>query len=286
MSSLPEQLEGARTLLFVPGNRPERFSKAVASGADLVIVDLEDAVPAGDKVAARQATVAWLAAGNACAVRVNARGTDWHEDDVAALVGHGCVVVVPKAEEAGALDQLGSRLTPAACLMALVETAKGVLATAAIASVPAVRRLAFGSFDLAAELGVAPDDPLAMASSRGALALASAAAGIVPPVDGVSDDVADSDTLRRDVDHARRLGFSGKLCIHPRQVAVVHQALRPSDVEVAWAQAVVQGAGPGGGVAVVAGRMVDRPVVRRAHRILAAARSTATHDQDATAGEL
>lgn len=269
MTSLIEQVRDARTLLFVPGNRPERFAKAHEAAPGLVVLDLEDAVPAAEKAGARSHVADWLAAGHVCAVRINAPGTECYDEDMRAIAGHDCAVLVPKAEDVEGLRELAGHLAASSCVVALIETAAGILGAWTIASAPGVERLAFGSFDLAAQLGVAPDDRLAMASSRGALVLASAAAGIAPPVDGVTGDIYDADLVRDDVGHARRLGFSGKLCIHPRQVAVAEEALRPTDDEVHWARSVVDTAGTEG-VAVLNGQMIDKPVVDRAHRILRA----------------
>lgn len=251
----------------MPGDRPERFDKAAASGADLVVLDLEDAVAPDAKSAARQNAVAWLAS-HPCGVRINASGTEWFADDVEAVSGHACVVMVAKAESPKVLGEVADLLAPGSALLALVETAAGVAAATSVASAPGVGRLAFGSYDLAAELGVSPDDRDAMAWSRGALVIASATAGIPAPIDGVTGDIRDDARLRSDVEAAARIGFSGKLCIHPRQVPVVHEALAPSEEELAWAQAVVASAA-GGGVTVVDGRMVDKPVVDRARRLLA-----------------
>ncbi len=263
-------LAAARTLLFVPADRPERFAKAPASGADLVVLDLEDAVAPDAKTTAREHAVAWLAE-HGGGVRINAAGTDWHADDVAAVAAHVCVVMVAKAESPEALTALAARLAPGSAVLALVETAAGVARAVAVAAAPGVDRLAFGSYDLAAELGVSPDDREAMAWSRGALVVASAAAGLPAPFDGVTGDIRDDDRLRSDVRASARTGFSAKLCIHPRQVPVVHEALAPSAEELAWAKAVVSAAA-GGGVSVVDGRMVDKPVVERARRLLATVR--------------
>ena len=281
MNAVPEQAAGARTLLFVPGHRPLLFDKAAAAGADLVVLDLEDAVPPAEKDEARRAVASWLAAGGVAAVRLNSSGTSWHDADVAALAGRTGVVMVPKAEDPGLLAALADRLGGVA-LVALVETARGVLAAPAVAATPGVARLAFGSFDLAAELGVDPDDREAMAPARGALVLASAAAGLAPPVDGVTQDLSDGQRLREDVTYAGRLGFTGKLCVHPRQVPVAAAALAPTDADVAWARSVVDAAGSGDGGAVsVDGRMVDRPVVERARRILGAVATGTDENEEA-----
>lgn len=262
----------AGTLLFVPGDRPERFAKAAAAGADLVVVDLEDAVAPGRKDRAREDAAAWLEGDPSAvrAVRVNAADTGLLDADLAALSGRDCVVMLPKAEDPAVVGDVLARLSPGSCVVALVETAAGVLAAATLAAVTGVGRLAFGSFDLAAQLGVSPDDRLAMAPSRGALVLASAAAGLAAPIDGVTGDIMDDAVLRDDLAHAVRLGFGAKLCIHPRQVPVARAVLRPSPEDVTWARKVVAAAREGG-VVLVAGRMVDKPVVDRARRILASA---------------
>jgi citrate lyase subunit beta/citryl-CoA lyase len=268
MPETPPTVTSARSLLFVPGDRPERFAKAEASGAGLVVLDLEDAVAPEHKEVARGHVRAWLAEGHRCAVRINAVGTPWHEEDVEAVSGHGCALMVPMADSAEELRDLAGRA--GAELIALVETAVGVLEAPRIAGAEGVVRLALGTFDLAAELGVSPDDRDALAWSRGALVLASAAAGIAAPVDGVTGDVVDEERLRADVQYAVALGFAGKLCIHPRQVTVVEAELAPSEADVRWARSVLAGVEAAGGSAVVVvdGKMVDKPVVDRARRIL------------------
>ncbi|WP_343900794.1 aldolase/citrate lyase family protein, partial [Nocardioides aquaticus] len=172
-------------------------------------------------------------------------------------------------------------------------------AATAIARASSVDRLVLGTYDLAAQLGVSPDDRLAMAGARQALVLASAAAGLAPPVDGVTGAVGDEAVLVDDLEHAVRLGLGGKLCLHPRQVPVAAAAFRPTADEVAWAERVVAAAagsaggsaggpagGPAGGsvggssggsaggtgasgVVLLDGQMVDKPVVDRARRVLA-----------------
>jgi citrate lyase subunit beta/citryl-CoA lyase len=253
-------IEDARSFLFVPGDRPDRFPKAVASGADVVILDLEDAVTPAAKDAARAHVVAWLADGHPAVVRINAAGTPWHADDVAAVaaVGGAAAVMVPKAERPADLDGL-----PA--VLPLVETARGIAAAAQVCAVSTVVRPVFGSIDLAADLGVDPSSRTALLHARSALVIAAAAAGCAPPVDGVTTALSDEDAVRADTRHAVELGFTGKLCVHPRQVPVVHAAFRPSDEEIAWARSVLAA---GGGVTAVDGQMVDRPVLLRAERLL------------------
>ncbi|GAA1248461.1 CoA ester lyase [Prauserella halophila] len=261
----------ATTFLFVPGDRPERFEKASASGADLVVLDLEDAVAPERKDAARDHVAEWLTQGHECAVRVNPPGSPWHEQDLTALAGHSGALMLPKADTPATVQQVVRTLDDVPPIVALVETALGVVQAADLAAVPSVERLAFGSFDLAAELGVDPVDREALAAARGALVLGSAAAGLAGPIDGVTADLDDSDVLTDDVRYARRLGFTGKLCVHPKQLSPVTAAFRPGDDEIRWARKVVDateaGRGTHGAVAVD-GQMVDKPVLERAHRTL------------------
>lgn len=281
---LATRVRSASTLLFVPADRPERFAKAAAANPGLVVLDLEDAVAPDAKEDAREHTVAWIEAGNECAVRINAAGTAWHEDDLAALAPLRCAVMLPKAE-IGILDDVvaalaeGRRSGPyrpktgtgraQPPLIALIETAAGVLNSAAVAATPGVDRLAVGTFDLAAELGVDPTDREALAGTRHTLVLASAAAGLPGPIDGVTGVVDDADLVEDDARYGRRLGFTGKLCIHPRQLDPVATAFRPSEAEQSWARKIFAAITETSGVVVVDGAMVDKPVLDRARRILA-----------------
>jgi citrate lyase subunit beta/citryl-CoA lyase len=198
--------------------------------------------------------------GRRCVVRVNAASTAWHSDDVAMAVACGADVMLPKAQTPQDVTIAG------ASVLALIETALGVLNAFAIASVPGVARLAFGSLDLAAELGIDAADDHALYAARSALVLASGAAGLPPPIDGVTVSVRDDGQLTADVHNARRLGFGGKLCIHPAQVDLVNAGFRPSAEELAWAHDVL--AASTGSVVVLNGRMIDAPVVKRARRIV------------------
>ena len=255
-------LATARTLLFVPGDRPERFAKAAAAGADAVIIDLEDAVPAHHKPQARDAVREWLGENPAC-VRINAAGTPWHDDDLAAVRGLAVGIVLPMA--ASAFDATAVHRAAEAPVLAIVETARGVLEAAAIADAEGVVRLAFGALDLAADLGT--HDPDTFARVRTQLVLASRAAGLEGPVDSVTTDVVDGDAAGRDALAGKVIGMRGKLCVHPRQVAPVAAAFAPDEAELAWARRVLE-AGAGGGVTVIDGAMVDEPVLARARRIL------------------
>ncbi len=208
----------ARSLLFVPGHRPERFAKAEASGADGIILDLEDAVAAANKDAARAHVAAWLVAGKSGTVRINAVETPWFANDLAAIAGAGgATVMLPKASVAGVTAVMAT-LGDQARVVALLETAAGIFDAASICRSPNVFRAAFGSVDLGTEVGVDPDDREALLCARSTVVLASAAAGIAPPLDGVTTDVTAAEPARVDAAYAARLGFGGKLCIHPLQV--------------------------------------------------------------------
>jgi citrate lyase subunit beta/citryl-CoA lyase len=263
----------ARTFLFVPGDRPERFAKALASGADAVVLDLEDAVAPAAKPGAREHVARWLAQGHQAVVRINAAGTPWHAGDVAMICTHSGAVpalMVPKAEDPGELTALSRALPAGPGIIPLIESAAGVLRAAAVCAVPGVIRPAFGSVDLAAQLGVSHDDHEALSHARSGLVLAAAASGRAGPVDGVTTSIADDLRLRADLERAVRLGFTGKLCIHPSQVGAANGYLSPSASDVTWARQVIAAAGDGS-VTVADGQMVDRPVVLRAQAILARA---------------
>jgi citrate lyase subunit beta / citryl-CoA lyase len=261
-----QELIGARTALFVPGHRPDRFAKAAASGADLVILDLEDAVAPESKRDARRAVADWLATGpSAVAVRINPPSTPWYEDDVAAFPA--VPVMLPKAQDPAEVAAMVAALGSRARVIPLIETALGVHRAAEVCAVAGVVRPAFGSVDLAAELGVDPADAEALRHARSALVLAARVAGVGAPIDGVTTAVRDEEVLLADCAHALSLGYTAKLCIHPAQVAPASNAFAPSREEVEWARKVLVAAA-GGGVAVLDGKLIDRPVELRARSIL------------------
>ncbi|MDF3283625.1 CoA ester lyase [Gordonia sp. N1V] len=262
-------LRVARSFLFVPGNRPERFDKAAAAGADVVIIDLEDAVAPEDKGAAREHIAGWLAAGKHAVLRINAAATPWHTADVELAARHGAPVMLAKATSADEVIRVAQ--ATAAPVLPLIETARGILAAPAIAQVPGVARLGFGAIDFAVEIGADPDDHEALLFARSMLVTASAAAGVADPIDGVTTALRDVEKLVADVGYAARIGLTGKLCIHPAQVATVHACLAPSDTEITWARSIVAAAGTDSSAVAVDGHMVDPPVVARAQRILASA---------------
>jgi len=253
--------------LFVPGHRPDRFAKAAASGADAVIIDLEDAVPPEEKEAARRAAAGACLPGIRVLVRVNASGTPWHAEDLAALSGAGVGgIVLPKAEDPAGMATIRALLPEDGLAVALIESARGLAAARELAR--AAGCLAFGSMDFAADLGCAHTrDALLMA--RLELVLASRLAGLPAPLDGVTATIGDDALVEDDARHAAGLGFGGKLLIHPRQVAPALRGFAPGEDEVAWARRVL--ATGGDGAEKVDGMMIDAPVRMRAARILARA---------------
>lgn len=260
----------AATWLFVPGSRPDRFVKAQGAGADIVIFDLEDAVIPSDKDSARASIDEHLtAAAIGTAVRINPPGTPWHEADLDLVASIQCPVILPKAEDPLAIASIARRTgTP---VIPLIETAAGVMNCAAIAATEGVPRLTLGNADLSTQLGTDPSDRTALLWTRSTLVTVSASAGIAAPIDGVTLSVNEPDLAASDAEHARSLGFGGKLCIHPSQVQPVAAAFSPSANDVAWAKRVVEAAVIGDSVTVVDGNMIDRPVVLRAQSIIAAA---------------
>jgi len=261
----------ARSLLFVPGDREARLPKALASAADAVIVDLEDAVSPGDKPGARRSVAAFLGGLPAASVllRINAIDTAWYAEDMA-LAGHAAVagIVLPKAN-AAALTR--ARSDVAAPIWPLVETAQGLQDLPDMAHVPGVARLLLGTVDLALDLGIDAAHPggrSMLDMARYHLVGASAAAGLAPPVDGVFTDLGDADGLTAAADHARACGFGGMMCIHPAQAATVNQAFAPSEELLDWARRVQQAAEGQNGAFRFEGQMIDKPVLQKAARLL------------------
>lgn len=265
ISSLPV------SYLFVPGSRPERFDKAMAAGADVVVIDLEDAVSPSDKDSARVAVAGWLSAHRPVCLRINSTDSDWFAADLT-LCAHPAVtaVMLPKAAAASDIDTL--RKAGARRVLPLVESAQGFMNLAALAAAEGVERLAFGSIDFSVDLGIEGDDR-ELDYFRSQLVLVSRVAGIAPPIDGVTTAIGDVEVLAAETLRGKRFGFGAKLCIHPAQVAVVHASYLPQATEVAWAERVMAAAtGSDGAAVAVDGKMVDRPVILKAERILAQAR--------------
>jgi len=271
----------ARSLLFVPGTRMDRFAKAHAAGAGCVIVDLEDAVPPEHKAAAREQIAAHWASCSAemrarTLVRVNAGDTPHLEADLQAAAGWVAQglggVVMPKAD-VGGLRRVAAALGAAARLVPLVESLAGLDAVDALARAPQVVRLAFGHLDFQLDLGMrCSAEEGELAPVRLALVAASRRARLPAPIDGVTVDTGNEARLQADAQRARAFGFGAKLCIHPAQVAAVNAAFAPTAAELDWARRVVEGARLHAGAAFsLDGRMVDLPVILAARHTLAQA---------------
>ena len=270
----------ARSFLFVPANRPERYAKALASSAGAVIIDLEDAVPAEVKDAARQQLADGFERLTAeerkrVVVRINACSTRWHEEDLRLLKQLSRLelagVVLPKAESTVGISQLAASAGQACAVLPMLESAAGLAALDLLAGSPQVLRLVFGNLDFQADLGMACDaDEVELQPVRLALVLASRRAGLVAPVDGVTPGTGDMAQVQADAGRSRSSGFGAKLCIHPAQVAIVNLALGPTLAELEWARRVIDNRrGTNGGVFTLDGRMVDAPVLLLAQQTLA-----------------
>lgn len=254
-------------LLFVPADRPERFEKADRSGADAVIIDLEDAVAPAAKDMARSNLHHALRLKKPTFVRVNAADSRWHNSDLDAARSLGLrLICLPKAEGTAALDSIVVTLGPDVEILALIETALGLEMAAALAAHHRVARLAFGPADFALDLGVAASEPL-KAHAMMRLAVASRAAGKPLPLDGPSFEVADTSKLVTECKQALAHGAGGKLCIHPGQTSHVISAFQPSEEQLGWAQRVVDAA-QDGAASVVDGKMIDAPIIAQAHALL------------------
>jgi citrate lyase subunit beta/citryl-CoA lyase len=266
-------LDGVRSYLFVPASDPRRVDKALASEAHAVVLDLEDAVAPEAKDEAREVVADKLRTRRAKGiqlVRTNGLETPHGRPDFAALDGLAVdAIMIPKAEPQPLLA-LGPSGPP---VIALIETARGLRRAHEVATrIPRVVALMLGNVDLAAELGATPGpDGRELLFARSALVVDSIAAGLGGPIDGPCTALDDDDALRTEAVAAKALGFAAKVCIHPRQLAIVHDVFTPTDDELAWARRVVEAAGAakGRGAIAVDGQMVDAPVVARARRLLA-----------------
>jgi citrate lyase subunit beta/citryl-CoA lyase len=263
------------TALYVPGDRPERFATALASGADVVIVDLEDAVAPDHKPAARANLLGWLpdAPAGRVDVRVNAAGTGWGRDDLAALPDVPALRAVRLPKVATDADvAAAARLLPVdRPLHCLIESALGVENAYRIATAPGVGAIGLGEADLSSELATAGEPALAWVRSR--IVVAASAAGLDPPMMSVHPDVADLAGLAESCRRGRELGLLGRAAIHPRQLPVIRDAFRPDAAAVRDAHALLaaleQGTEAGHGVVVLAdGRMVDPAMAGRARRTI------------------
>ncbi|MFB6354306.1 MAG: CoA ester lyase [Halobacteriales archaeon] len=271
-----------RSLLFTPGDRPEMLRKAPGVGADVLVFDLEDAVVPSRKDAAREAVGEVLADpsfdpdAEVC-VRVNPAGVA-ADDDLAAVLGPDArldSVMLPKVDRArdvGTLARLLEERGRELPVVALVETAAGILHAEAIAAASPTDALFFGAEDLAADVGATRTaDGHEVAHARQHVVLAAGAAG-VDAIDMVYPDIDDLDGLRARAREAVRLGFDGKPAVHPSQVEPINEAFAPDEEELAWARRVLDAReaaeADGRGVFTVDGEMVDAPLVRQAERLV------------------
>ncbi len=269
-------LSFAQAFLFVPANRPDRFAKSLATRAHAVIVDLEDAVPLSDKDAARESIrrelTPWLQqCPERIVVRVNACGTPYLDDDLRLANELGIRhLMLPKAESHAQLTSVVNALPFSPVLIPMIESAQGVDQVKAIASHPNTLRLSLGNIDLQFSLGLqcGPDE-LELLPVRHQMVLASRLHELAAPIDGVTVQIESDTQLQADILRAKRLGFQGKLCIHPKQVDAVIQGFQPTAQEIEHAQAVVAAdQAANGGVVQLNGKMVDRPVVMLAKFVL------------------
>lgn len=277
-------IQTARSFLFAPGNDERKLRKALSSGADAVIADLEDAVTPAEKGAARSLAVRVLAQAEGDAlrlVRVNAAGSEWIADDVEAVGSVGLDgLVLPKATVA-AVDAVQGLGLP---VVAIVETPAGLRGAFELAANPAVEALVLGAVDLGLALGLEPRaDGLELLFARSSIVVDSAAAGLRGPIDQVWTTLSDDAGLQRDCTLARSLGFRGKACIHPEQVPLVNGAFSPSSEELAHARDVVRAfddaAANGRGAVAFDGEMIDLPVVERARQLLADAKRSVLYGE-------
>lgn len=267
-----------RTALFVPGNRPERFAKALSCGADAVIVDFEDAVQESDKVAAREHLARFLATNPDARVwvRVNTVQHPQHATELEFCTRQTGVIglLLPKAEHPTdvARAALGGK-----AIIPIIESAKGLLELADIARTPGVQRLAYGGLDFSLDLGLVAGSTGAermLDQVRFALLLHSRLAKLAPPLETVFARIDDSPGLEAFMGAAQGMGFDGMLCIHPAQVAIVHQIMLPSAQELRWAQRVLEQVDERAGAFQMDGQMIDAPVIQRARNLLTASRAS------------
>lgn len=272
---MKKSLENARSFLFVPANRPERFLKATASGADAVILDLEDSVPFESKNDARLAIKSsWQELKKtdvALVIRINSPETTWGLEDLDFFQGLDGLngVMVPKCESSSSLNRVSEDFVGVP-LLPIIESAAGYLALPEIAKAANVSRLVVGHIDFLADSGMlCSEEQIELNSLRFQVAMCSRVGSLAPAIDGVTVSVDDAELIRADTERSIRFGFGGKLCIHPKQVSIVHEILAPSADQISWANKVIDAMEISGGAAVqLDGKMVDLPVLLQAKRLL------------------
>jgi|UniRef100_UPI0040473BF7 citrate lyase subunit beta / citryl-CoA lyase len=278
MNANHQSLSFSSNFLFVPGTSHERFLKALNSGADTVIIDLEDAVSPEEKDIARKAIrTAWPTFSQEqkerLVIRINSPGSPFYSADLILAQELNIVcVLIPKSE---LVEQINGAalILPDTAIVPMIESALGLANLNDIANANQVLRLALGNLDLQADLGMVCDgQETELQTARFQLVVASRLAQIAAPIDGVTISTDDIERITADAERAKRMGFGGKLCIHPRQVSIVKGAFMPSTEEISWAQRVIEAdKNSKGGAVKLDGRMIDRPVVLLAIRTLAVA---------------
>ena len=258
-------LLAVRSILFLPASNPRAIARARKAGSDLVVLDLEDAVKPADKLAAREAAMEAVADAwpMPIAIRINGAGSEWHSLDLDAVArSKADIVVVPRAASAHLVDDVAK--TAAKPVLAMIETAAGVLAAAEIAQTCA--GLIAGTNDLRADLKLPLDatrEPIS--ASLQMIILAARAAGVAV-FDGVFNSLDDAEGFAKEATASRRLGFDGKSLIHPDQIAPCHRAFAPSAAEIERAKALV--AAFHGGAERFGNEMIERMHVEAAQRLL------------------
>jgi citrate lyase subunit beta/citryl-CoA lyase len=269
-------LGDAASFLFVPATQPERYSKALASGAHGVIIDLEDAVGYDDKPKARELLKNhWSSLSvddkKRIVIRCNAPDTPFYAADLVLLRElQAKYLMIPKTESRDHINGAAKEL-PNTAFIPMIETPLGLKHLDAIAGSQQVLRLALGNLDMQVELGISCDEnETELDTARFMMVLASKLAQIAPPIDGVTPATNDEAKIFAHAQKAKRFGFGAKLCIHPKQIPIVKQAFTPTAEEIDWAKRVIEAdKNSGGQAAKVDGKMIDRPVVMLARRILA-----------------
>ena len=271
-----QRLKSAQAFLFVPGNRADRILKSLNTNAHAIIIDLEDAVPLSDKEKARRTMLRVLpqilsANPSRILVRINAYGSEFFNEDIQLLsiLGVGAIVV-PKAESKSQLFEIEKKLSRSISIIPMIESARGLDQLKDISSHPSIVRLTLGNIDLQANLGMkcspAEEELLPL---KFQMVLMSRLFELAPPIDGVTVEFTSTETIAADVQRAKSMGFSGKLCIHPSQIEPVIQGFMPTLAEVENAKAIViADSNANGGAVQLNGKMVDRPVVLMAKLVL------------------
>jgi len=274
-----------RSYLYAPGHRERILAKVLDAGADAVVLDLEDAVPRAEKQLAREAVRSFLLqrgedAPSEIWVRINSLdGSDWENDLEAVVVAGVFGLRVPKSESRESLEQLDRKLSAleAECgleegtirVSPAIESALGLAGLHDLTVAPRVVQITFGAADFTADIGADPGYPASTLWARSALVVACRAGGLAPPVVPVCTDLADEALLRQTTVEGKRLGFFGRSCIHPKQLATIHEVFTPSEEEVTSARTLLEGVDESrGGAVTTSGQFVDPAVLRHAKRTL------------------